>query len=48
VQFSEPGDRYPGLCFFDLDEHGRIARITDFWPTAAEIPASRSHLVERY
>ena len=48
VQFSEPGDQYPGLCFFDLDDNGRIARITDFWPTAAELPASRAHLVERY
>jgi hypothetical protein len=26
----------------------RIARITDFWPTAAEIPDRRAHLVERY
>lgn len=48
IQISEPGDRYPGLCFFDLDEHGQIARITDFWPTPAELPASRAHLVERY
>lgn len=48
VEFSDAGDHYLGLCFFDLDEDGRIARITDFWPTAAELPDSRAHLVERY
>ena len=48
VEFVDAGDHYPGLCFFDLDGHGQIARITDFWPTAAELPASRVHLVERY
>ena len=48
IEFADAGERYPGLCFFDLDEHGRIARITDFWPTPAELPASRAHLVERY
>ena len=48
IEFSGAGDHYPGLCFFDLDENGQIARITDFWPTAAELPASRAHLVERY
>ena len=48
IQMAEPGDSYSGLCFFDLDEHGQIARITDFWPAPAELPASRAHLVERY
>ncbi len=48
IQFSDAGDHYPGLCFFDLDENGQIARITDFWPTPHELPASRAHLVERY
>jgi hypothetical protein len=42
------GDHYPGLCFFDLDADGKIARITDFWPERYELPASRTHLVERY
>lgn len=37
-----------GLCFFDLDEHGLIERITDFWPTAYEPPPGREHLTERY
>jgi len=45
---SEGADHYPGLCFFDLGSDGRIARITDFWPTRYELPASRAHLVERY
>jgi ketosteroid isomerase-like protein len=48
IQMSEDGDHYPGLCFFDLGSDGRIARITDFWPTPYELPASRAHLVERY
>lgn len=48
IEFSDAGDHYPGLCFFDLDENGRIARITDFWPTPAELPAGRARLVERY
>jgi hypothetical protein len=29
-------------------DDGRIAAITDFWPTSCELPASRAHLVERY
>jgi ketosteroid isomerase-like protein len=48
IQMAEAGDRYPGLCFFDLDSDGRIARITDFWPEPYEPPAGRARLVERY
>jgi hypothetical protein len=48
IQMDDAGDNYPGLCFFDLDEDGKIARITDFWPTPSELPASRAHLVERF
>lgn len=48
VEFTEGAERYPGVCFFDLDSGGRIARITDFWPAPAELPASRAHLAERY
>jgi hypothetical protein len=48
IQMADAGDNYPGLCFFDLDEDGKIARITDFWPTESELPASRAHLVERF
>jgi predicted ester cyclase len=48
VEFSDAGERYPGVCFFELDEDARIARITDFWPAPAELPDSRAHLVERY
>ncbi len=48
IQMSDAGDHYPGLCFFDLGEDGRIDRITDFWPTPQEPPASRAHLAERY
>jgi SnoaL-like domain len=48
IEMSEGGEHYPGLCFFDLDSGGRVSRITDFWPTPYELPASRTHLVERF
>jgi ketosteroid isomerase-like protein len=48
IQMSDQGDTYPGLCFFELDDDGLVARIADFWPEPAELPASRAHLVERY
>ncbi|WIM99854.1 nuclear transport factor 2 family protein [Actinoplanes oblitus] len=34
--------------WLDLDEHGLVRRITDFWPEAYEPPAGREHLVERW
>jgi predicted ester cyclase len=42
------GTSQPGLCFFELDEEGKIDRITDFWPEPYELPAQRAHLVERF
>jgi ketosteroid isomerase-like protein len=48
IAMADAGDHYPGLCFFDLDADGKIARITDFWPEPSELPASRAQLVERY
>jgi hypothetical protein len=48
IQFSGEGGTQPGLCFFELGDDGRIARITDFWPDPYELPAGRAHLVERY
>jgi ketosteroid isomerase-like protein len=48
IQFTDQGETYPGRCFFDIDDAGQIARITDFWPAPYEVPASRAHLVERY
>jgi hypothetical protein len=48
VAFTGPDGPQHGLCFFDLDDDGKIARITDFWPDPYELPASRAHLVERY
>ena len=41
------GTRQPGLCFFELNDDNRIARITDFWPDPYELPAQRAHLVEK-
>jgi predicted ester cyclase len=48
IEMNDRGETYPGVCFFDLADDGRIARITDFWPDSYELPASRGHLVERY
>jgi ketosteroid isomerase-like protein len=48
IEFSEGGTSQFGLCFFDLDENGRIVRITDFWPDPYEPPAGRAHLAGRY
>jgi ketosteroid isomerase-like protein len=48
IEFSEGGASQAGLCFFDLDEDGRIVRITDFWPDPYEPPAGRAHLARRY
>jgi hypothetical protein len=48
IQFSDAAGTQPGLCFFDLEEDGQIARITDFWPDPYEPPPGREHLAERY
>ena len=47
-EMHDGGEVYPGVCFFDLDESGLIARITDFWPTPAQVAADRAHLAEQY
>lgn len=49
IQFTNAdGTLQPGLCFFELDDDGRIAKITDFWPDPYDLPQQRSHLVEPY
>jgi hypothetical protein len=49
VQLSYPdGGPQDGLCFFELDDQGRIDKITDFWPDPYDLPEQRAHLVERY
>jgi len=48
IEYSEGDTSQFGLCFFDLDEDGRIVRITDFWPDPYEPPAGRAHLAGRY
>jgi hypothetical protein len=48
IEFTGSGGRQPGLCFFELDDAGRIVRIDDFWPDPYELPAGRAQLVERY
>jgi predicted ester cyclase len=48
IEFTAPEGTLTGLCFFELNDDGLIAEITDFWPEPYELPASRAHLVERY
>jgi hypothetical protein len=49
IDFTDAdGTTQPGLCFFELNDEGRISRITDFWPDLYELPTQREHLVERY
>ena len=42
------GNTQPGLCFFEMNEVGKISHISDFWPDTYELPSQREHLVERY
>ncbi|HLM63534.1 MAG TPA: nuclear transport factor 2 family protein [Acidimicrobiales bacterium] len=37
-----------GLCFFEIDDAGRVVRLTDWWPEPYDPPSDRAHLVERY
>lgn len=48
TSFAVDGRLGTGLTFLDLDDDGRIAHITDFWPEAYEPPPGREHLVERW
>lgn len=49
IAFRSPdADSQPGICFFELSDDGKIARITDFWPDPYELPEQRAHLVERF
>jgi ketosteroid isomerase-like protein len=48
IRFEQDGKEDTGLCFFELDEAGLIARIHDFWPEPYEPPPGRGHLVERF
>jgi ketosteroid isomerase-like protein len=47
ISMKADGDVQPALTFFELDEQGLIARITEFWPEPYEPPPGREHLVER-
>ena len=48
IKFYVDGTEQDGLCFFVLDDAGRIAEIRDFWPDPYEPPPGREHLVERF
>lgn len=37
-----------GISFFELDEHGLVVLVEEWWPEPYDPPAGREHLVERY
>ncbi|GAA4605364.1 ketosteroid isomerase-like protein [Actinoplanes octamycinicus] len=41
-------DRLDACVWVDVDERGRVERITDYWPESYDPPAGRDHLVERW
>jgi len=46
---SRIGDEHQDACiWFDLDDDGLIAKVTDYWPEFYEPPPGREHLVERW
>jgi hypothetical protein len=46
---SRIGDEHQDACiWFDLDDDGLIARVTDYWPDPYEPPPGREHLTERW
>ncbi|MEH1130808.1 nuclear transport factor 2 family protein [Micromonospora sp. CPCC 206061] len=48
ISVTTDGEEQAALTFFELDDQGLIARITDFWPEPYEPPPGREHLVERF
>ena len=48
LEFISPQGSLTGMCFFELDDDGLIARITDFWPDPYDPPPGRVHLADRY
>ncbi|MFD3508374.1 nuclear transport factor 2 family protein [Nocardia sp. NPDC058666] len=43
------GDEHQdAIVWLDVDDTGRITRVTDFWPENYEPPLGREHLTERY
>ncbi|MDQ7904282.1 nuclear transport factor 2 family protein [Phytohabitans sp. ZYX-F-186] len=48
AHFVTDGVEEQALTFFEFDDAGLIAKVTDFWPEPYDPPAGREHLVERY
>lgn len=49
ITFVSPGiPDATGIAFFRLDDDGRIAHLSDWWPEPYEPPPGRAHLVERW
>jgi ketosteroid isomerase-like protein len=47
ARFTVDDSEQAAVTFFDFDDDGRIAAVTDFWPDPYEPPPGREHLVER-
>ena len=45
---ADNGEVDDAVTFFEVNEQGLFAHITDFWPEDYEPPKGREHLVERY
>jgi ketosteroid isomerase-like protein len=41
-------ERQDACVWVELDEQGRISRVTDYWPEPYDPPPGREHLVERW
>lgn len=48
ITVTTDGREETGLTFVELDDEGRVRRVTDFWPEPYAPPPGREHLVERY
>ena len=46
---SRIGDEHQDACiWFELDDDGLIAKVTDYWPDFYDPPSGLEHLVERW
>lgn len=48
IRMADNGEVDDAVTFFEVNEQGLFAHITDFWPEDYEPPKGREHLVERY
>jgi hypothetical protein len=48
VRVSVGDEAQDALTFLEIDDDGRVAKVTDFWPEPYDPPRGREHLVERW